>query len=194
MDHRARLLAEETTALLLSARKGEARAADLLFERLYDELRRLSGAYLAAETRGATLSATGLVHDAYLKLIAGGDWEDRAHFMAIASRAMRQILIDRARARSAAKRGGKARPVSLDADLASDPLPDVALDAPEQVLAVDAALKRLSARDARLGRLVELRFFGGLDVAEVAEVLDISERTAARQWARAKAHLLADLR
>ena len=194
MDHHARLLAEETTALLLSARKGEARAADLLFERLYDELRRLSGAYLAAETRGATLSATGLVHDAYLKLIAGGDWEDRAHFMAIASRAMRQILIDRARARSAAKRGGKARPVSLDADLASDPLPDVALDAPEQVLAVDAALKRLSARDARLGRLVELRFFGGLDVAEVAEVLDISERTAARQWARAKAHLLADLR
>jgi RNA polymerase sigma factor (TIGR02999 family) len=193
MECRARPSSAETTALLAAARKGEARAADLLFGRLYDELRRLSGAYVAAEAHGATLSATDLVHEAYLKLISGGDWADRAHFMAIAARAMRQILTDRARARRAAKRGGEARAVTLDPDLLGAPLPGSPSDAHEQVLAVDAALERLSARDEDLGRLVELRFFGGLEVREVAEVTGVSERTAARQWARAKAHLLAEL-
>ena len=176
-------------ALLAAARKGEARAADLLFERLYDELRRLSGRYVAAESDGATLSATDLVHEAYLKLITGGDWTDRAHFMAIAARAMRQILIDRARARRATKRGGGARAVTLVDDLFGGGLDD----AHEHILAVDAALNRLSTRSESLARFVELRFFGGLEVREVAEVLGISARTAARQWARAKAHLRAEL-
>ena len=193
MESPRRSPSAETTALLAAARKGEARAADLLFTRLYDELRRLSGAYVAAEAHGLTLSATGLVHEAYLKLIAGGDWADRAHFMAIAARAMRQILTDRARARRASKRGGEARAVTLDYDLLGAHLPGADPDAHEQVLAVDAALERLSARDEHLGRLVELRFFGGLEVGEAAEVLGVSARTAARQWARAKAHLLAEL-
>ena len=177
-----------TTDLLSAARDGDARAADHLFARVYDELRRLSQSYVAAEPHAVTLSATGLVHEAYLKLIAGGDWTDRSHFMAIASRAMRQILTDRARARNTQKRGGAARPVVLPSDgvEATD-------DAHEHVLAIDAALDRLSSRNASLAQLVELRFFGGLDVREAAEVLGISERTAARQWARAKAHLRADL-
>ena len=183
----------ETTTLLSAVRNGESRASERLFVCVYNELRRLAQTYITAEQHGVTISATGLVHEAYLKLVAGGDWTDRAHFMAVAARAMRQILIDRARARSTAKRGGAARAITLDYNLLGASLPENEHDALEQVLAVDAALERLSARDEQLGRLVELRFFGGLEVREVAEVLGISERTAARCWARAKAHLLADL-
>ena len=178
----------DTTLLLHAARAGDARAADRLFPRVYAELRRLSQARISGEPGVVTISATGLVHEAYLKLIDGDGWADRAHFMAVAARAMRQILTDRARARSAAKRGGAAREVTLDADLA---VPSEA--SAEEVLAVDAALDRLAMRDEQLARLVELRFFGGLEVAEAADVLGISPRTAARAWARAKAHLRADL-
>ncbi len=188
-----RLSSVDTTALLLAARKGEARAADLLFVRLYDELRRLSQGHLAAEPHGATLSATGLVHEVYLKLIAGGDWTDRAHFMAIAARAMRQILTDRARARQSSKRGGGARAVTLDYDILGTHLPEAEHDALAEVLSVDAALDRLASRDEHLARLIELRFFGGLEVREAAVVLGVSARTAARQWSRAKAHLRAEL-
>lgn len=183
----------EATALLSAVRNGEPGAADRLFVRVYDELRRLAQSYIAAERRGVTVSATDLVHEAYLKLVANGDWTDRTHFMAVAARAMRQILVDRARARSAAKRGGADRAITLDYNLLGASLPGNEHHALEQVLALDAALERLTARDEQLGRLVELRFFGGLEVREVAEVLGISARTAARCWARAKAHLLADL-
>lgn len=192
MDSRASPSPDQTVALLAAARSGDARAADDLFAHLYHELRQLSGAQLAAEASGVTLSATGLVHEAYLRLLPAGDLGgDRTHFFALAARAMRRILIDRARARRATKRGGNDRPITLnphdlDARLAG-------LDAYEQVLAVDAALERLSAHDDQLGRLVELRFFGGLDVDEAATVLGVSPRTAARLWARAKAHLLAEL-
>ena len=182
----------ETTALVSAVRNGEPRATDRLFAHVYDELRRLSQSYIADERHGATLSATELVNEAYLKLIAGGDWADRAHFMAVAARAMRQILIDRARARGSAKRGGPARTITLD-DALGGSLPATEHDANDRVLAVDAALERLSSRSEELGRVVELRFFGGLEIAEIAEVMSISERTAARRWARAKAHLLADL-
>ena len=174
----------ETTALLASARNGDPRAADTLFERVYDDLRRLSQYRLNEERCAVTISATGLVHESYLKLIHGGDWTDRAHFMAVAARAMRQILTDRARARSAQKRGGTSRPLTLleDATVAG---PDVLGD----VLAVDEALTRLSARDEQLGKLVELRFFAGMTNAEIAEVFGVTPRTTARMWARAKAHL-----
>ncbi|PAP81426.1 hypothetical protein B1759_08885 [Rubrivirga sp. SAORIC476] len=178
------MLRAETTALFQAAREGDARAADALFPHVYGELRRLAQARIAGESGVVTVSATGLVHEAYLKLVEGGDWSDRAHFAAVAARAMRQILTDRARARNAAKRGGAARAVTLDADLAG-----LAETTSEQVLAVDDALEQLAARDARLAELVELRFFGGLEVAEAAEALGISVRTAARDWARAKAHL-----
>ena len=178
------MLSSETTALLHAVRDGDARAADELLPHVYAELRRLSQAKLAAEWGLVTLSATGLVHEAYLKLIHGGKWEDRAHFMAVAARAMRQILTDRARARNAQKRGGVGRPATLCADVVGDE--GAALD---RVLAVDRALGRLAAHDAELARLVELRFFGGMEIAEVAAVLDQSPRTTARRWARAKAHL-----
>ena len=113
MKYPARSCAAEATAV----RNGEARAADDLFQWVYDELRRLAQSYVAAEPH-STLSATDLVHEAYLKLLPGGDWSDRAHFMAVAARAMRQILVDRARARGAAKRGGDARVVTLNPTLA----------------------------------------------------------------------------
>ena len=193
MDSSVYSSSSETSVLLAAVRKGEGRAADLLFVRLYDELRRLSGVYVAAESHGATLSATDLVHEAYLKLIAGGDWKDRAHFMAVAARVMRQILIDRARARRASKRGGDRPAVTLDYNLIGILNTDAAGDSSEQILAVDAALEQLATRDADLARVVELRFFGGLEVREVAEVLAVSERTVARQWSRAKAHLRAEL-
>lgn len=184
--------AADVTAVLSAVRNGEARAADRLFQWVYDELRRLAQSYVAAEPH-LTLSATDLVHETYLKLIAGGDWTDRAHFLAVAARAMRQILVDRARARGATKRGGAVRAVTLDFALLGASFPSTEHDALEQVLALNAALERLSARDEQLGRVVELRFFGGLEVREIAEVMSLSERTTARYWARAKAHLLADL-
>lgn len=179
-----------TTLLLESARAGDARAADLLFPRVYAELRRLAGAHVRRERESDTLNATGLVHEAYLKLVGadGGAWHDRAHFVAVAACAMRQILTDHARARRAAKRGGGARAVTLDPErVAADDGPA------ENVLAVDAALRRLAAHDADLARLVEVRFFGGAGIDEAAEVLGVSPRTAARMWARAKAHLRVDL-
>lgn len=178
----------ETSALLVAARNGSDDAHGRLFAHVYGELRRLSQSKLAAMP-GATVSATGLVHEAYLKLMGTeGGWDTRGHFMCVAARAMRQILTDRARARHALKRGGPAHATTLDASLgvASD-------DAPDQVLAVDQALGRLEALAPDLARLVELRFFAGLEVREAAEALGVSERTAARMWGRAKAHLRASL-
>lgn len=178
------MLPAETTALLHDVRDGDARASDVLFAHVYDELRRLSERYLQDQRGAVTLSTTGLVHEAYLKMVGSGDWADRAHFMAVAARAMRQILTDRARARRADKRGGAHRAVTLHDDLVAGH------DAPlDQLLAVHEALERLASRDARLARLVELRFFGGMEVDEAAEVLGTSPRTTARDWARAKAYL-----
>lgn len=175
--------APATTALIADARDGDGRAADLLFDRIYGELRRLAQAQIGTEAGVVTISATGLVHEAYLKLLGTDGWADRGHFVAVAARAMRQILTDRARARAAEKRGGGAPAVTLVTSQVGG------ASVAEDVLAVDAALERLAARDADLARLVELRFFGGLEVAEAAEVLDVSPRTAARMWKRAKAHL-----
>lgn len=178
------MVSTETTALLHAVREGDVRAFDALVPHVYAELRQLSEKRIRGQAGAVTLSATGLVHEAYLKLAGGGDWADRAHFMAVAARAMRQILVDRARARTADKRGGPLRPVTLHENaVAAD---EVALD---EILAVDAALERLAAHDPRLARLVELRFYGGLEVDEAAHVLGTSPRTTARDWARAKAYL-----
>ena len=178
--------ASETTVLLHAASDGDADAAERLLPLVYDELRRISQSYLDAEPGVVTVSATGLVHEAYLRLIGSGDWADRVHFVAVASRAMRRILVSRARARNAQKRGG-GRPVTLVVEPA-DGAPDVS-----DVLAIDDALERLAARDSDLARVVELRFFGGLGTAEIAHATGVSERTAARQWVRARAYLRADL-
>lgn len=178
------------TTLLRAARDGDGRAADALLPLVYDELRRLAQARISDERRGVTISATGLVHQAYLKLIDGEGWEDRAHFTAVASRAMRQILTDRARARLAAKRGAGAPAITLSDDLAAA----AGGDLPERVLAIDDALVRLAARAPELAALVEMRFFGGMTLAEIAEARGVSRRTATRDWARAKGFLHALLR
>lgn len=167
--------------------------ADALFAVVYDELRRLARHHLRQERPDHTLQPTALVHEAYVRLARQEGFASRAHFLAVASRAMRHVLVDHARARLAARRGGGAAHVTLDPTR----LAPLAPDDPDQTaafrLAVDDALGRLERRDAAMARLVELRFFGGLEVDEAALALDISPRTAARLWARAKAHLRADL-
>lgn len=172
--------------LSVASAAAQASPLDAVFEDVYAELRRLSGRHLDADPH-ATLSATGLVHEAYLKLNREKQWQDRAHFFRIAAQAMRQVLTDRARARYAQKRGGKQQAVTLKADLL------VSEASEENVLAIDAALRQLEAYDKSLVQVVEMRFFSGLDMHEIAEVLDVSPRTAARKWARAKAHLAAFL-
>lgn len=151
------------------------------FDAVYDELRRLAAAMLRRHTPGDTLNTTALVHEAYLKLGDGSGAADRAHFFALAARAMRFILVDHARARHAAKRGGHR--VTLG------PAHDVADLRADEVLALDEALSRLAAERERLAETVELRFFGGLTHDEVAEARGVSVRTAKRDWELARAWL-----
>lgn len=156
---------------------------------IYAELRRLAAAYLRRERPGQTLQATALVHEAFLRLANERhvSWHNRAHFCAIAAGSMRQILVERARRRRAAKRGGDPLRVSLDASLLTEgPVP---LD----IEAVDDALKRFAEIDPVRARIVELRFFGGLSIEETAEVLGVSPATVKRGWALARAWLRQDL-
>jgi RNA polymerase sigma factor (TIGR02999 family) len=156
---------------------------------VYDELRQLAAQKMAREAPGQTLQATALVHEAWLRL--GGDrqpaWENRAHFFAAAAEAMRRILIDRARRAHALRRGGGARPISLDTlELAAEADDD-------QLLAVHEALEALAAHDAAKAELVKLRFFAGLTIEEAGRVLGLSEATAKRQWAYARAWLFREI-
>jgi RNA polymerase sigma factor (TIGR02999 family) len=165
---------------------------DRLMPDAYQELRRLAAAYLRRERPGQTLQPTALVHEAYLRLAKDkpGRWQNRAHFCAIAANAMRQILVERARARAAIKRGGGQPKVTLienlDAGGGTSP-------APVDLLAVDQALDRLAALDAQQARIVELRYFGGLSVEETAEALGISPATVKRDWSVARAFLAQQL-
>ena len=155
-----------------------------LLEAVYDELRRLAGAYLARERSDHTLQPTALVHEAYAKLASQETpWANRAHFMGIAAQAMRRILVDHARGKHRAKRGGGWQRVELDVALAEDPSQTLDL------LALDEALSELAILSPREAQVVELRYFGGLDVVEVAEVLDVSSRTVKRAWRFARAWL-----
>jgi RNA polymerase sigma factor (TIGR02999 family) len=152
---------------------------------VYRELRVIARRHLAIGSGGAappTLATTALVHEAYLKLASAHHpaWRDRSHFLALASRAMRQILVDRARKRATVKRGGAFALVTLDDEALA------AEDRPEELLALDEALDRLTAVSPRLGRLVELRFFGGLSEEEIADVLQVTTRTVQRDWAKAR--------
>ena len=174
------------TLLLDQLSKGNREAINELVPLVYGELRRIAGAYMRREQAGHTLQATGLVNEAYLRLVAGsgGNWQNRAHFFGIAANTMRQILLDHARKKHAEKRGGEeARRVDIDMALL------VAEDSLEDVIAVDEVLTRLEKLDARQARLVELRFFGGLGEDEAAEVLGISKSTLKREWRSAKAWL-----
>lgn len=186
----------DITGLLQAWSAGERDAGDEVFSRVYRELRRLARAQLLRGRPGDTLNTTAVVHEAYLKLIDRDrvTVEDRQHFFSLAARAMRQIIVDHARNRLAQKRGGGVRHTDV-----GDNLPDVrpdaaaALQRAAEVLAVDEALSKLAELDPRLVRVVELRFFGGLDVLEAAEALDISPRTLKRDWRKAKAYLYREL-
>lgn len=179
----------DVTRLLQDVYEGDRDAFDRLMPLVYDELHRIARAKLRGERAGHTLDTTGLVHEVYLKLVdqAQVAWQDRAHFFAIAARAMRQILIDYARKRKAAKRGGK----QIRTTLTSRHLVfDIQL---EELLDLDAALDRLDEVDERLRKVVEYRFFGGMTEKEVAAVLDISTRTVQRDWRKARAWLYKEL-
>ena len=162
---------------------------DALLPLVYQELRRLAASYLRREKPGQTLQPTALVHEAYMRLMKDRPdrWQNRAHFCAIAAHSMRQILIERARARGAAKRGGARPRVTLDEGLVAGENRSIDL------LALDEALERLAQLDPEQARLVELRFFGGLTVEETAEAMDISPATVKRHWTVAKAWLSREL-
>lgn len=172
--------AGDITGLLTAARNGDARAADRLAVLIYDELRRLALAHGAGVAD--TLSATALVHETWLRIFGNheANFADRRHFYAYAAQAMRRIVVDHARRRGARKRGGGAERATFDDSVAATAA------APEQIVALDQALTRLHALDARLARLVELRVFAGLEGVELAAVLKVSERTVKRDWRRAR--------
>ena len=165
------------------------RPVDSLLPIVYEELRRLAGAYLRRERPGQTLQPTALVHEAYLRLMKDRPdrWQNRAHFCAIAAHSMRQILIERARARGAQKRGGAQPRVTFDEGLLAADSPAVDL------VALDDALERLEKIDPEQARLVELRFFGGLTIEETADAMDISPATVKRHWSVARAWLAREL-
>jgi RNA polymerase sigma-70 factor, ECF subfamily len=180
----------DVTLLLNKLAAGDQKAAAELIPLIYEELRRLAARHLAHERSDHTLQATALVHEAYLKLAAQKDakWQNRAQFFGVASQAMRRILVDYARGKQRVRRGGKQQKVSLD---------DVLLVSPgrtEEVLAVHESLSRLETLDARQARIVELRYFGGLKVEEIAEVVCISAKTVMRELNVAKAWLYGDLK
>jgi RNA polymerase sigma-70 factor, ECF subfamily len=172
------------------ATRGDAPALEALMPLVYAELRRLAAHYLKGERPGQTLQPTALVHEAYLKLLKDRPerWQNRAHFSAIAAHAMRQILIERARARDALKRGGGQPRVTFEEGLQA-----AAPEHPVDMLALDAALDRLAALDAGQARIVELRFFGGLSIEETADAMKISPATVKRHWAAARAWLAKEL-
>lgn len=176
----------EVTRLLREWSAGKRDALEQLLPLVYDELRRCAGAYLRNEREGHTLQPTALVHEAYLKLVGSEAvaWKDRAHFFGVAARAMRQVLVDHARARAARKRGAGQVLLGLDAaDGASTPPRNLDL------LDLDRALSKLASLDERQSRLVELRLFGGLTIEESAEVLNVSHATVSREWRHAEAWL-----
>jgi RNA polymerase sigma factor (TIGR02999 family) len=173
----------EVTQLLLASSNGNKTALDQLMPLVYRELRRLARRHLGREGAGHTLQTTALVHEAYMRLVGQEQpWQNRAHFFGVAAQMMRRILVDYARRRRYAKRGGAHR-------VAIDDLPDVSAERAADVLAVDAALTALAEVDERKSKMVELRFFGGLSLEETAEVLGVSEGTVRRDWTLAKAWL-----
>jgi RNA polymerase sigma factor (TIGR02999 family) len=177
------------TRLIEQARQGDAPAVEQLVPLVYGELHRLAGRYVRRERQGHSLQATALVHEAYLRLLKDEHLsiQNRAHFLGIAARSMRQILVEHARSRDAEKRGGEQRRITLDDALASGSPLNV------DVLALDEALERLAQHDARHAKVVELRFFGGLTTEETAEALDISPATVKRVWTMARAWLFREL-
>jgi RNA polymerase sigma factor (TIGR02999 family) len=173
------------TCLLNAAASDEQPAVAALLPLVYDELRKLAVARMAAENPGHTLDATALVHEAYLRLTRIQSFESRSHFLRAAAEAMRRILVDHARARNAAKRGAGRR-IELDSKLLSAPAPDESLEA------LNESLSRLALEHPKLAELVQLRFFAGLTLSQAAEILGVSDRTIDAWWAYARAWLALD--
>ena len=180
----------DVTRILTAVEQGDSHAAAKLLPLIYDELRRLAAQRLAKEPAGQTLQATALVHEAYLRLVdvkQGQKWSGRGHFFAAAAEAMRRILIDSARRKKADKRGGDWQRLELlDTELAVD-------STGEELFAVDEALSRLAAKEPDIAKLVELRFFAGMTLQQTADLLNISLRSANRDWAYARAWLRREL-
>ena len=180
----------EVTRILSAIAEGDPDAASQLLPLVYDELRQLAAAQMAQEAPGNTLNATALVHEAYLRLVGPANaprWDGRGHFFAAAAQAMRRILVEAARRKRREKHGGDRRRIDLEAAQAAAPAPR------DDLIALDAGLTRLAAVDPQAAQLVELRHFTGLTVAEAAQALGISPRTADRLWAFARAWLHREL-
>jgi RNA polymerase sigma factor (TIGR02999 family) len=176
---------QPVSELLVRWKRGDPEALQALLPLVYDELRRIANHHLQAERAGHTLQSTALVHETYLRLVDHEPLrlENRAHFFAVASHLMRQILVDHARKRSAAKRGADSLTLTLDEAIASSKQPELRL------VALDDALNVLAALDERQSHIVELRFFGGLSIDETSQVLGVSPATVAREWTAARAWL-----
>ena len=179
----------EVTRLLRQFGAGNRSGVDKLFATVYQELRNLAAQFFQREPQGNTLQPTALVHEAYVKLVdqKNVDWQGQTHFFAVAAQAMRRVLVDHARQRKAAKRGGRKKRVPLVEDLVTGFQPN------DDLLAVDEVLSKLTLLDPRQAQMVELRFFGGLSVTEAAEVLGMSKRSAEREWTMVRAWLRREL-
>ncbi|MBI5363898.1 MAG: sigma-70 family RNA polymerase sigma factor [Planctomycetes bacterium] len=175
----------DITLLLSRARSNDARAAEELFQRLYGELRALAGAAMQRDRAGHTLQPTAIVHEAWIKLAAPGALgvNDREHFLALAARAMRQVLVDHARGKEREKRGGGREAISLHDEAAPSGMAEI------DVLVLEEALERLAQYSALKARIVELRFFGGLSIDEIANVVGLSSSSVDREWSFARAWL-----
>jgi|HubBroStandDraft_4_1064222.scaffolds.fasta_scaffold09673_2 RNA polymerase sigma-70 factor (ECF subfamily) len=180
----------EVTILLAKLTKGNQEAASKLIPLVYAEMRRLAGAYMRRERGDHTLQPTALVNEAYLKLVEqrSVDWQSRSHFFGIAAQVMRRILVDHARGHMRDKRGGGQKPVPIDEALVFAP------EQSEEFLKLDDALERLTKLDERQGKIVELRFFGGLTVDQTADLMGISAKTVKRDWSMAKAWLHGEMK
>ena len=180
---------DSVTRLLADVRLGRRDALDRLLPIVHGELHRIASAYMRRERADHTLQPTALVNEAYMRLVDQREivWQDRAHFVGVAARLMRQVLVDHARARAAVKRAGAAERIPLDETVLVGPERDVDL------LALDEALERLAALDPDLTRVVELRYFGGLTTRETAEAMGVSTATVEREWATARSWLKREL-
>jgi RNA polymerase sigma factor (TIGR02999 family) len=180
----------DITRLLQAWAAGDRTALDELTPVIYAELRRRAHSYMKNERPGRTMQTTALAHEAWMRLadVRTARWQDRAHFFAVAAQMMRRILVDAARGRQREKRGGSAQRVDLDR------IPDFSPGRDTELVAIDDALGSLAAMDPRKARVIELRFFGGLSVAETAEVLAVSEDTVLRDWRLARSWLLREIR
>lgn len=179
----------EITRLLKAWGAGDSAALERLMPAVYHELRRRARAYMRHQPSDHTLQPTALVHEAVLQLVdtTAIDWQDRAHFFAVCAQVMRRILVDSARARGAAKRGGGTPKVNID------DAPGIHAERDREIVAIDDALEVLAAMDARKARVIELRFFGGLSVEETAAALDVSPQTVMRDWKLARAWLTREI-